>query len=82
LYLTQLSEIKIDIYDSTNTLVRSLIPQYYQTPGEALIAWDGRDNTGKFVLPGEYTIRTSLFPTYSGPKRYFKKELATKIRKQ
>ncbi len=81
LYLTQLSEIKIDIYDSTNTLVRSLIPEYYQTPGEALIAWDGRDNTGKFVLPGEYTIRANLYPTYSGPKRYFKKELEAKIRK-
>lgn len=81
LYLTQLSEIKIDIYDSTNTLVRSLIPKYYQTPGEALIAWDGRDNTGKFVLPGEYTIRANLFPTYSAPKRYFKKELEIKIKK-
>jgi len=81
LYLTQLSEIKIDIYDSSNTVVRSLIPQYYQTPGEALIAWDGRDNIGKFVLLGEYTIRVNLYPTYSAPMRYFKKELEAKIRK-
>jgi sugar lactone lactonase YvrE len=81
LYLTDLSEIKIEIYDSTNTLVRSLIPTAYQTPGEALIAWDGRDNNGRFIPTGEYTIHATLHPTYSAPKRYFKKELTTKINK-
>jgi len=81
LYLTELTEIKIDIYDSTNTLVRSLAPEHFQTPGEALIAWDGRDNNGDFILPGEYSIKTNLLPTYSNPKHYFKKELETKIRK-
>jgi flagellar hook assembly protein FlgD len=81
LYLTDLSEIKIDIYDTTKTLIRSLIPNAYQTPGEALIAWDGRDNQGKFVPVGEYTIKVTLIPTYSAPKRSFKKELETTISK-
>jgi DNA-binding beta-propeller fold protein YncE len=81
LYLTELSEMKVEIYDSTNILVRSLIPQYYQPPGEALIAWDGRDNNGKFLTVGEYTIRAYLYPTYSAPRRYFKKELDLKITK-
>lgn len=81
LYLTELTEVKIDIYDSTNTIIRSLIPQYYQTPGEALIAWDGRNNNGNFVEQGEYVVRIYLYPTYPTTKRYFKKELETKIRK-
>lgn len=81
LYLTDVTEIKIEIFDNSNKLIRTLIPSSFQKPGEVLIAWDGLDNYGQVVLAGEYTIKTYLFPTYGSQKRSFKKELVTKISK-
>jgi flagellar hook assembly protein FlgD len=81
LYLTELSQIKIEIADSTKTIIRTIIPSVYLEPGQALINWDGKDKTGNFVTSGQYTIHTYLYPTYSAPKSYFKKELETKVRK-
>jgi sugar lactone lactonase YvrE len=81
LYLTDLTEINIDIIANPNKLIRTLITKALQKPGEVLIAWDGRDNNGQFVPPGEYSIRVYLRPTYSAQKSYFKKELEAKIAK-
>ncbi|MCX7756795.1 MAG: FlgD immunoglobulin-like domain containing protein [candidate division WOR-3 bacterium] len=81
LYLTDLSEVKINITNEKDSLVRNLIIDHYLPPGEALIAWDGRDNSGQFVPVGEYTINITLLPTYPAQKRYFKKELSIKIKK-
>lgn len=81
LYLTELSEVKIDIYDSTNTIIRTLTQEPYQPPGQAMINWDGKNMSGNYVGPGEYTIHAYLYPTYGATRRSFKKELETKIRK-
>ncbi|MEO0072613.1 MAG: FlgD immunoglobulin-like domain containing protein [candidate division WOR-3 bacterium] len=81
LYLTDLSEVQINITDAQGNLVRNLIIDNYLPPGEALIAWDGRDNSGQFIPRGEYTINVTLLPTYPAQRRYFKKELSTKIKK-
>ncbi len=81
LYLTELSQVKIEISDSTKTIIRTIIPSGYSEPGQVLINWDGKDKTGNFVTSGQYTIHTYLYPTYSAPKSYFKKELETKVRK-
>lgn len=81
LYLTELSQLKIDIYDYANNLVRTLIPEYFSEPGEVLIVWDGRNNNNQEVNPGEYNIRISIFPTYGLARRVFVKELETKVRK-
>ena len=77
LYLTELAEVKVTIFDEKGKLVRQLTPEHHQKSGEALIVWDGRDNDGKIVVPGEYRIKLEIRPTYSAPKRYFKKELET-----
>ncbi|MEO0075506.1 MAG: FlgD immunoglobulin-like domain containing protein, partial [candidate division WOR-3 bacterium] len=81
LYLTDVSELRIEIYNEQQQLVRSLVPSTYQKPGEVLIAWDGRDNNGQFVSVGEYTIKVILNPTYSAQRRTFSKELKTTIKK-
>ncbi|MEO0091526.1 MAG: SMP-30/gluconolactonase/LRE family protein [candidate division WOR-3 bacterium] len=81
LFLTELSQLKIDIYDQTNNLVRTLIPEYFSEPGEVLIVWDGRNNNNQEVGPGEYDIRISIFPTYGLARRIFAKQLETKVKK-
>lgn len=77
LYLTELAQVKVTIFTDNGKLIRQLTPEHYQKSGEALIVWDGRNNEGKVVKPGCYRIKLEIRPTYSAPKRYFKKELET-----
>jgi DNA-binding beta-propeller fold protein YncE len=79
LYLTDVSEVKINIYNETENIVRNLIFEHYFNPGEALIAWDGRDNNGQNIPRGTYTIKVEIIPVYPAQRRYFKKELLTQI---
>lgn len=79
IYLTETSTIEVSIHDEQGTLVRKLAPQYKQPIGEALIAWDGRNDRGQRVAPGRYIIKASLKPAnLSG--RFFKKELEATVR--
>ena len=70
-----MADITVDITDPSGKLVRSLAPPHMQHPGEALIVWDGRDNSGKLVAVGEYRIGVTARPTYGRPMRELKKEL-------
>jgi hypothetical protein len=79
LYLTQRAEISINIVNGAGGIVRTLTPSYQQGPGEVLIIWDGRDNLGRIVPPGEYLIKVTLRPTYSRPRYTLKKELTTSV---
>ncbi|MEO0004841.1 MAG: FlgD immunoglobulin-like domain containing protein, partial [candidate division WOR-3 bacterium] len=79
IYLTQRAEILIDILNERNEPVRTLTPPYQQGPGEVLIVWDGRDNQGKLVPQGEYSIKVTIRPTYSRPRYTLKKELVTRV---
>lgn len=79
LYLTQRAEILIDILNERDEPIRTLTPPYQQGPGEVLIVWDGRDNQGKLVPQGEYSIKVTIRPTYSRPRYTLKKELVTRV---
>jgi DNA-binding beta-propeller fold protein YncE len=79
LYLTELAEVKVNIFDEQGKVIRLLTPEHFQKPGEALIIWDGRDNNGNVVSPGSYQIKLAISPTYSAPRRYFKKELESLV---
>jgi len=81
LYVTEMAEIKVDITDPSGKLVRSLAPPHNQHPGEALIVWDGRDNSGKLVPEGEYNVNVVARPTYSRPMRILRKELTGTVRR-
>jgi len=82
IYLTQRAEIMIDIVNSTGEIIRTLTSAYEQGPGEVLIVWDGRNQKGMIVPPGEYSIRITLRPTYSRPRYTLKKELLTSVVRQ
>ena len=81
LYVTEMSDITVDIADSSGKLVRSLAPPHQHHPGEVLIVWDGRDNAGKLVTKGEYKVAIVARPTYSQPMRILRKELAGTVRR-
>jgi DNA-binding beta-propeller fold protein YncE len=82
LYVTEMSELTINIMDKTNKLVRGLYQsQTRQKPGELLMVWDGKDNAGVPVPSGEYIVQAILKPTYGGQRRSFKKELTAKVRR-
>jgi len=76
-----MANITVDITDPSGKLVRSLAPPHNQHPGEALIVWDGRDNSGKLVPVGEYKVAVAAKPTYSRPMRILRKELTGTVRR-
>jgi len=79
LYLTELAEIKVGIYNEQDKVIRLLTQEQLQKSGEALIVWDGRNSNGNIVEPGVYRIKLEIRPAYGAPKRYFKKELRTLV---
>lgn len=79
LFLTDPAEVHMEIFDSKGTRVRDLLPEFRQFPGENDIVWNGLDDYGALVVPGEYTITVSIEPTYSS-KGTMKKQLVTKVR--
>jgi len=55
--LTEASEVDIRIYDSSNTLVRTLVNNYAGTVGDNSNTWDGKNDspTSAVVPDGNYT---------------------------
>jgi hypothetical protein len=82
LYVTEMADIRIDITDSSGSLIRTLAPPHLQHPGEALIVWDGRGNDGRLVPVGEYRVTATAKPTYSRPMRILRKELTGTVRRR
>ncbi|MFA5033811.1 MAG: FlgD immunoglobulin-like domain containing protein [bacterium] len=78
IYITDPAIVTSKIYDSHNKPVRDFISDYTEEAFENNIVWDGKDNSGNPVKPGEYKIEMILEPTYSS-RGFFKKILQTSI---
>ncbi|MFO7675442.1 MAG: FlgD immunoglobulin-like domain containing protein [bacterium] len=81
LYLTAVADVEIAVTDASGRLVRTLTPPHDQRPGEVLVVWDGLDDEGRLVPVGEYRVGAVIRPTYSTPRRTFKKELTGTVRR-
>jgi DNA-binding beta-propeller fold protein YncE len=81
LYITEVADVTVTVSDDRNRTVRTLTPPHNQRPGEVLIVWDGNDDDGNLVPPGDYRVHAVIRPTYSRPKRTFKKELVGTVRR-
>lgn len=82
LYSTETADLTINVLDKKKQVVRNLYPgETREKAGELLVVWDGRDNFGAPVAPGEYTIQAVLKPAYGGARRYLRKELTSKVKK-
>lgn len=79
LYLTEVADVEVTISGPGGGKIRTLTPPHHQKPGEALIVWDGRDDDGELVPPGDYRVNVEIRPTYSKPKYTFKKELVGSV---
>ena len=79
IYLTDPAMVGMKVYDSKGDLVRTLTPEFKQYPFENEIVWNGLDDKGNFAVPGTYTLKVSVEPTYSS-KGYFDKELTGTVR--
>ncbi|HID31880.1 MAG TPA: hypothetical protein EYP24_00695 [bacterium (Candidatus Stahlbacteria)] len=79
LYITDVARLKMSIVNDNGDIIRSFFDDLIETPGEHLIVWDGRDNYGRIVPPGDYELRVWVKATY-GSRFYFKKELSGRIR--
>ncbi|MCX7994391.1 MAG: hypothetical protein N3A65_01290 [candidate division WOR-3 bacterium] len=60
LYITNEGRIDIDIYDQTGKKIGNLIDGLKKPPGEVLIVWDGLNQDGNVVPPGEYEFRITV----------------------
>ena len=81
IYVTEVADVRVTVVDEAGTEIRSLTPPHIQKPGEVLIVWDGNDNDGNIVQPGEYEVRMTVRPTYSKPKFIHRKELKGRVRR-
>jgi DNA-binding beta-propeller fold protein YncE len=82
LYVTELADVTVTVADSTDKTIRTLTPTHRQKPGEVLIVWDGKDNHGRLVEPGEYRVSVAVQPTYARPPKYrFQKQLTGTVRR-
>ncbi len=71
-------DFRIDVTDSQGKLVKNLVSEFREKMGLNNVVWDGRDEKGALVPPGEYIIIVTIEPTYSS-KKYFTKRLTARI---
>lgn len=81
LYVTGVADVELKVNGPDGVLVRTLTPPHDQRPGEVLVVWDGLNNEGRLVPPGEYRITATIRPTYSTPRRIHSKELVGTVRR-
>lgn len=79
IYITQDSKIYITIYNQLGEKIRELVKALHRSPGELLIVWDGLDDNGKVVPPGEYEFRIKL-KSLQGHAKRLEKVLKTKVK--
>ena len=60
IYVTENAKIDIYVYNHYGEKVRDLIDAVRRSPGEFLVVWDGRDNNGQFVPPGDYEFHITM----------------------
>uniref|UniRef100_A0A7V3RID5 FlgD/Vpr Ig-like domain-containing protein n=1 Tax=candidate division WOR-3 bacterium TaxID=2052148 RepID=A0A7V3RID5_UNCW3 len=60
LYITDEARIDIDIYNQKGEKIENLVEKLTKPPGEVLIVWDGKDENGNVVPPGEYEFRITV----------------------
>jgi hypothetical protein len=78
LYLTELAQVKVYIYNEQDKIIRFFSQEPQQT-GETFVVWDGRSQDGNIVSPGVYKIKLEIRSTHNVPQRYFKNELQTLV---
>jgi len=74
IYITQDSKLAITLHNSLGEKVRDLVLGIQREPGEFLIVWDGLDNNGQLVPPGEYHFNI-LVKSLHGLSRRLEKTL-------
>lgn len=55
--LSESCYVTIKVYNSTGTLVRTLLNNALQSSGAKSVAWNGKTSSGTIVSPGTYTTR-------------------------
>jgi hypothetical protein len=78
-YLTELAQVKVNICNEQDKVIRLLTTEQPQKSGETFVVWDGRSQDGNIVSPGVYQIKLEIRPTHNVSQRYFKKELQTLV---
>ncbi len=60
LYVTDEAKINIYVYNQFGEKIRDLIDGVRRPVGEFLVVWDGLDNRGNMVVPGDYEYQIKL----------------------
>jgi flagellar hook assembly protein FlgD len=58
--LSESSYVTIKVYNSTGTLIRTLVNSALQTGGAKSVTWNGKTSSGTAVSTGTYTIKISV----------------------
>ncbi len=77
MFLTDGTYAQIEVL-SGNEVVRQIYEQKRLRQGAVTVNWDMKDNAGKRVPPGKYTIRMVYQPTYSS-YGFFDDEIKTEV---
>lgn len=77
-YITQPSDLKVEIYNSSGDIIREMEPERIKETGKNYLLWDTLDEKGRKVSEGRYRIRFIFNPTYSSRGR-FEKEIEVEV---
>ena len=57
--LNEDAEVTVNVFDSANNLLRTLKANEFQTRGQHVVVWDGKDNVGQPVSDGRYRLEVA-----------------------
>lgn len=72
IYVTDECVLNIRVFNQLGEKVRDLANNFKRIPGECLMVWDGRDNQGHLVPPGEYEFQAKINAIHGLGRRVIK----------
>lgn len=67
--LSYSAAVSIKVLNSSGQLVKQLATSKSSVSGNNTITWDGKDSSGKYVLPGTYSVQVEITGVYGGTKK-------------
>ena len=57
--LNEDADVTVEVFDASNNLITTLTRSEFQTRGQHIAIWDGRDNLEQVVADGQYQLRVT-----------------------
>lgn len=68
--LNEDADVVVQVHDANGNVIQTILPEAFQTRGQHVAMWDGRDNLGQVVADGNYQVQVTGKGTMRAAQQY------------